>query len=81
MDVRGIRRECDSPEIRPHELVSASVESLVAATRASREALHDLIGRIRGDRAAWLLAAADLPTRLRLTARQRARLRDTGPRP
>ena len=72
-----MRRESDSPEIRLHEVPFSPVERLVAATRVSREALHDLVRRIRLDREAWQRTAAEIPTRRRLTVRQRARLQGT----
>lgn len=47
------------------------LDVLLAETRARREALHALIGRLRRDHASWRDAAARLPSRTRLTAPQR----------
>ncbi len=50
------------------------IDDLLREARAAREAVHDLIARMRTDRRAWERDLATLLTHARLTPSQRQRL-------
>jgi hypothetical protein len=54
---------------------AAAIDTLLGEARARREALHDLVARLRREQEAWNRDAATLPQRRRLTGSQRQRFR------
>ena len=52
-----------------------SIDALVQETRAIREAVHDLVARLRQDRLLWASELESLSRRARLMAAQRERFR------